>query len=85
MQETGIPGTDLTADTTFIDIDGLCRLLKICRQTAWTLVQNCEIEAVKIGGKFMIPKYAVTDYIRRRKVQPRGVGRPRKGESTIGK
>jgi len=39
-----------------VTIKELCQMLKIGRNTAYKLLNNGDIQAVRIGRKFLIPK-----------------------------
>lgn len=49
-----------------IEIDGLCSMLGIGKNSAYELLNNNEIDAFKIGTVWKIPKKAVEQYIERK-------------------
>jgi excisionase family DNA binding protein len=51
---------------TLIEIDGLCNMLGIGKNTAYELLNNQEIDAFKIGTVWKIPRKNVEDFIDRK-------------------
>jgi excisionase family DNA binding protein len=49
-----------------LEIDGLCNMLGIGKNTAYELLNNQEIDAFKIGTVWKIPRENVQDYISRK-------------------
>ena len=46
-----------------LTVDELCKVLKIGKNTAYTLLKSGEIKSVKIGRVYKIPKRNVIAYI----------------------
>ncbi len=49
-----------------MEIDGLCEMLGIGKNTAYQLLNDQEIDAFKVGTVWKIPKKSVEDYIDRK-------------------
>lgn len=49
-----------------MEIDGLCELLGIGKNTAYQLLNDQEIDAFKVGTVWKIPRKSVEDYIERK-------------------
>ena len=49
-----------------MEIDGLCEMLGIGKNTAYQLLNDQEIDAFKVGTVRKIPKKSVEDYIERK-------------------
>lgn len=49
--------------TELITLDELCDILKIGKNTAYTLMRTGELEVFKIGRVWKIPKKAVLQYV----------------------
>ena len=49
-----------------MEIDGLCELLDIGKNTAYQLLNDQEIDAFKVGTVWKIPKKSVEEYIQRK-------------------
>lgn len=49
-----------------MEIDGLCEILGIGKNTAYQLLNDQEIDAFKVGTVWKIPKKSVEDYINRK-------------------
>ena len=47
-----------------VDVRELCQMLKIGRNTAYGLLKTGEIQSVKIGTKYLIPKIYILAYLR---------------------
>ena len=47
-----------------MEIDGLCEILGIGKNTAYQLLNDQEIDAFKVGTVWKIPKKSVEEYIR---------------------
>lgn len=47
------------------DLKQLCKILHIGRNTAYNLINNKEIYAIKSGGGWKIPEQSILDYIKR--------------------
>ena len=46
-----------------LTVDELCEVLKIGKNTAYSLLRNNEIGSVKIGKTYKIPKKSVIKYL----------------------
>lgn len=46
-----------------VEIDDLCKLLNIGKNTAYKLLTTNQIESFKVGSVWKIPMYAINDYI----------------------
>lgn len=49
-----------------MEIDGLCEVLGIGKNTAYQLLNDQEIDAFKVGTVWKIPKKSVEEYINRK-------------------
>ena len=49
-----------------IEIDGLCDMLNIGKNTAYNLLTSGEIDSFKVGSVWKIPVSSVSDYIDRK-------------------
>lgn len=49
-----------------MEIDGLCEMLGIGKNTAYQLLNDQEIDAFKVGTVWKIPKKSVEEYIDRK-------------------
>lgn len=49
--------------TDIINIDELCEMLSIGKNTAYRLLRDKEIAAFIVGRKWKIPREAVADYV----------------------
>jgi excisionase family DNA binding protein len=49
-----------------MEIDGLCEILGIGKNTAYQLLNDQEIDAFKVGTVWKIPKKSVEEYIDRK-------------------
>lgn len=49
-----------------MEIDGLCEMLGIGKNTAYQLLNDQEIDAFKVGTVWKIPKKSVEEYIERK-------------------
>lgn len=49
-----------------VEIDGLCSMLGIGKNTAYELLNNGDIDAFKIGTVWKIPRKSVEDFIERK-------------------
>lgn len=49
-----------------IEIDELCRILSIGKNTAYELLNNGEIDCFKVGSCWKVPVKAVEEYIDRK-------------------
>lgn len=49
-----------------MEIDGLCEVLGIGKNSAYQLLNNQEIDAFKVGTVWKIPKKSVEEYIERK-------------------
>lgn len=49
-----------------MEIDGLCEMLDIGKNTAYQLLNDQEIDAFKVGTVWKIPKKSVEEYIDRK-------------------
>lgn len=49
-----------------VEIDGLCSMLGIGKNTAYDLLNNGDIDAFKIGTVWKIPRKSVEDFISRK-------------------
>ena len=64
MQSTNIPPL-------VVEIDDLCKLLNIGKNTAYKLLTTNQIESFKVGSVWKIPMYAINDYIRAQCAKPK--------------
>ena len=48
------------------EIEGLCTILNIGKNTAYSLLADGEIESFKIGSVYKIPLKSINDYIERK-------------------
>lgn len=53
-------------NNTLVEIDGLCEILGIGKNTAYELLNNNEIDAFKIGTVWKIPKKSIDEFIERK-------------------
>ena len=49
-----------------VEIDGLCSMLGIGKNTSYDLLNNGDIDAFKIGTVWKIPRKSVEDFINRK-------------------
>lgn len=49
-----------------MEIDGLCEMLGIGKNTAYQLLNDQEIDAFKVGTVWKIPKKSVEEYVERK-------------------
>lgn len=49
----------------FLTVEELCELLKIGRNAAYALLGSGELKALRNGRKWIIPKEAIKEYVRR--------------------
>ena len=49
-----------------IEIDGLCEMLGIGKNTAYQLLNDQEIDAFKVGTVWKIPKKSIEEFIERK-------------------
>lgn len=49
-----------------MEIDGLCEILGIGKNTAYQLLNDQEIDAFKVGTVWKIPKKSIEEYINRK-------------------
>ena len=49
-----------------VEIDGLCDMLNIGKNTAYNLLTSGEIDSFKVGSVWKIPVSSVTEYIERK-------------------
>lgn len=49
-----------------IEIDGLCEMLNIGKNTAYNLLTSGEIDSFKVGSVWKIPVSSINDYIERK-------------------
>lgn len=52
--------------TDILNIDDLCTVLKIGKNTAYKLLKSGEIKSLLVAGKYRIPKQQLIEYINRR-------------------
>jgi excisionase family DNA binding protein len=55
-----------STEPTLVEIDKLCSILGIGKNTAYDLLNNSEIDAFKIGTVWKIPKKSIDEYIDRK-------------------
>jgi len=48
-----------------VTVKELCQMLKLGRNTAYTLVKSGELASVKIGARYLIPKVYIVAYLQR--------------------
>ncbi len=46
-----------------LQVEDICKILKIGKNTAYKLLQNGEIPNRKIAGKYIVPKTAIIDFL----------------------
>lgn len=46
-----------------VSVDELCRMLKISKNTAYNLIHDGQIKAVRIGRQYRIPKKNIIKYL----------------------
>ncbi|MCR5777460.1 MAG: helix-turn-helix domain-containing protein [Lachnospiraceae bacterium] len=46
-----------------VSVNDLSHMLKICKVNAYSLVRNGDIQSVKIGNLYRIPKRAILKYL----------------------
>lgn len=56
----------MNSNNTLVEIDGLCEILGIGKNTAYELLNNNEIDAFKIGTVWKIPKKSIDEFIERK-------------------
>lgn len=56
---------DYTAPN-IVEIDGLCSMLNIGKNTAYNLLTSGEIDSFKVGSVWKIPVSSINDYIERK-------------------
>ena len=49
-----------------VEIDGLCQMLNIGKNTAYSLLTSGEIDSFKVGSVWKIPVSSVNEYIERK-------------------
>lgn len=49
-----------------IEIDGLCEMLGIGKNTAYQLLNDQEIDAFKVGTVWKIPKKSIEEFVNRK-------------------
>jgi len=54
-----------------VEIDDLCKLLNIGKNTAYKLLTSNQIESFKVGSVWKIPMYAINEYIRMQCSKPK--------------
>jgi excisionase family DNA binding protein len=52
-----------------MEIDGLCDMLGIGKNTAYQLLNNQEIDAFKVGTVWKIPKKSIEQFIERKCIE----------------
>ena len=52
-----------------VTVKELCQMLKIGRNTAYTLVKSGELASVRIGARYLIPKVYIVAYLQRQSGQ----------------
>ncbi len=57
------PKTDISKLHDIIDINDICNVLGVGRNTAYSLLQNNHIASKKIKRKYIIPKKSLIRYI----------------------
>ena len=55
--------TDISQLHDIIDINDICRVLGVGRNTAYSLLQNKDIASKRIKRKYIIPKTSLIKYI----------------------
>lgn len=56
----------MVRERSIMEIDGLCEMLGIGKNTAYQLLNEQEIDAFKVGTVWKIPKKSVEEYINRK-------------------
>ena len=56
----------MVRERSIMEIDGLCDMLGIGKNTAYQLLNDREIDAFKVGTVWKIPKKSVEEYIDRK-------------------
>lgn len=56
----------MVRERSIMEIDGLCEMLGIGKNTAYQLLNDQEIDAFKVGTVWKIPKKSVEEYIDRK-------------------
>ncbi len=56
----------MASERLVMEIDGLCEILGIGKNTAYQLLNDQEIDAFKVGTVWKIPKKSVEEYINRK-------------------
>jgi excisionase family DNA binding protein len=54
-----------------IEIDGLCKMLNIGKNTAYNLLTSGEIDSFKVGSVWKIPVSSINEYIERKCREPK--------------
>lgn len=47
-----------------INVNELCEILRIGRNSAYRLLQSGEIRSRRLGAKYLIPKIVIIDYLK---------------------
>ena len=55
-----------TAPPSIVEIDGLCQMLNIGKNTAYGLLTSGEIDSFKVGSVWKIPVNSINEYIERK-------------------
>lgn len=56
----------MAGERLIMEIDGLCKMLGIGKNTAYQLLNDQEIDAFKVGTVWKIPKKSVEEFIERK-------------------
>ena len=56
----------MASERLVMEIDGLCEILGIGKNTAYQLLNDQEIDAFKVGTVWKIPKKSIEEYINRK-------------------
>lgn len=57
---------EVSVQPSIIEIDGLCQMLNVGKNTAYNLLTNNEINAFKVGSVWKIPVDSIDEYISRK-------------------
>lgn len=49
----------------FLKTSDVAKILKVSKQTVWTLIQNGDIPAVKVGKLYRVERAELENYIKR--------------------
>lgn len=49
----------------FLKTSDVAKILKVSKQTVWTLIQNGDIPAVKVGKLYRVERKELENYIKR--------------------